>query len=505
MTIRSGTVYLVGAGPGDPGLITVRGLEALRRADVVIHDRLIPLPLLDEARPDAEIIDAGKARARHTLTQDQIDALLVDRARAGHAVVRLKGGDPFVFGRGWEELLACRVAGIPCEVIPGVTSAIAGPAAAEIPVTARGVARSFTVVTAQTGDAAPSLAHLDFTALASLDTVIFLMGVGALPEIVAGLLDAGRDPDTPVAIVERATLPGQRELRAKLATVIAAARDATIASPSVIIVGAVAALTASGASELPLAGRRILVTRPRTASHELSQRLRALGAGVIDCPLISIRHVDPPEPPTAARLATYDWIVFTSRHAARSFHRVLRGARLDARAFSGARIAAVGPTTARELEACALTPDLIPDTFRASHLADAILSASRDPERPPRILFPHGTLARDELVTRLTDAGVVVDTLIVYETLLEPPDARAQAAIARGLDAVLLASPSAAEALAAGDTPLDPATLTICIGPTTGDAARRTGMANILTATDHSDAGLIHTLLVALTPVESPA
>lgn len=240
-----GTVHLVGGGPGDPGLITARGLELLRRADVVVHDRLIGPELLEETRPGAELVDVGKGRGHAALPQEEINRLLVERARSGRTVIRLKGGDPFVFGRGSEELEACRAAGIPCDVVPGVSSAIAGPAAAGIPVTARGVARSFAVVTAhQAGGSAAA----DLAPFAAVDTLVVLMGRSGLPEFTAGLIAAGRDPATPAACIQSATMPDQRVTVATLATIAAAAERDGLEAPIVTVVGAVASMGSDAAA-----------------------------------------------------------------------------------------------------------------------------------------------------------------------------------------------------------------------------------------------------------------
>lgn len=235
-----GTVYLIGAGPGDPDLITVRGLRWLQRADVVLYDRLAGEALLAEARPDAELIDVGKAPGRHRYAQEWINALLIDRAKGGRLVVRLKGGDPFVFGRGFEELTACRDAGVPCIVVPGITSAIAAPSAAGIPVTVRGSARSVAIVTGHVADDMPA-ADLDFAALAAMDTVVVLMGRRNLNTLSASLIAAGRDRNTPAACIERATTPDQRVVRATLGTIADAADRAGLASPLVTVIGDVAA------------------------------------------------------------------------------------------------------------------------------------------------------------------------------------------------------------------------------------------------------------------------
>lgn len=262
MSAVPGCVYLVGAGPGDPGLITVRGLELLHVADVVVHDRLVARELLGEVRAGAEIIDAGKTPGEHRYAQGWINALLVDRAKAGHQVVRLKGGDPFVFGRGFEEFEACHRAGVECVVIPGVSSAIAGPAAVGIPVTQRGKVRTLAVITGQVAPDAPG-PELDYGALAAMDTVVILMGRSNLSDLTASLIDAGRDPATPAACIEQATTPQQRVIRATLATISEAADRALLRAPTVTVIGSVAAHAAGEKlSELLSTG-----TDPLVRSH----------------------------------------------------------------------------------------------------------------------------------------------------------------------------------------------------------------------------------------------
>jgi uroporphyrin-III C-methyltransferase len=250
----TGTVHLVGGGPGDPGLITARGLELLQRADVVVHDRLIGPGLLHEAGVGAELVDVGKGPGHTALSQEEINRLLVERARAGKEVVRLKGGDPFVFGRGSEELAACREAGVPCEVVPGVSSAIAGPAAAGIPVTARGIARSFAVVTAQQ---AGETAEPDVAPLAGVDTLVVLMGRSSLPSFTARLISAGRDPDTPAACIQSATTPAQRVTLATLATIAEAAERDGLEAPIVTVIGEVARLGVEGAVPIGMSGQEV--------------------------------------------------------------------------------------------------------------------------------------------------------------------------------------------------------------------------------------------------------
>lgn len=484
MTVRGGTVYLVGAGPGHPGLITVRGLEVLRRADVVVHDRLVARELLEEARPGAVMIDVGKAPGDAPVAQDRINEILVERARGGAAVVRLKGGDPFVFGRGSEELAWCRTNGVPCEVVPGITSAIAGPGAAGVPVTRRGEARSFCVVTARSEEGDRSLDHLDFGALARVDTLIVMMGVGVIEEFAERLVEAGRDPGTPVAIVERATQPGQREVRGTLAAISGLVRDRQVRAPATIVIGEVAHAPSDHG---PLGGRRIVVTRPTDAAHELIARIRALGGEPVHVPLIRIVACE-----TAGswieRLGEFDWVVVTSRHGARGLVRSLRLARLDARALRRARIAAVGPTTARELDAGGVFADLVPGTHRAVPLVESLLREARPGQR---VLFVRGSLARDVLPAGLAAGGLEVEEAEVYETHLREPTACERHDVDRGFDSVLFASPSAVRGWTEAGLPRR-GVRSVCIGPTTAEEAVACGFDPApVVAEDHSDEGMV--------------
>ncbi len=488
MTVRAGTVYLVGAGPGDPGLMTVRGLELLQRADVVLHDRLVEPALLEAARLSARLIDVGKTAYGAATSQSTINAALVRHALEGSVVVRLKGGDPLIFGRGWEEREACVSAGVPCEIVPGVTSAIAGPTAAGIPVTLRGTASSVLIA------AAPVLSPHTLRGAALADTSVFLMGVRGLRNLAHAMMKAGRDPASPAAIVERATLPGERVVRARLDAIADVAEAAAIASPAVVVGGNTTALAPARSGAL--AGRRIVVTRPRHAALALCDALHALGADVIHAPLIRISLVDASTHPLVGRTPDFDWIVFTSRHGVRGFRRALETNRLDLRRLAGTRIAAIGPITARELEAWGIVPDLCPEPARAEALVDALCAATA---RPRRVLFPCGTLAHDVIPVALQAAGVSVECLPVYQTAPLPLDARARNAIREGVDAILLASPSAATALAQdGVDPGDAAI--VCIGATTADAAAACRLRHIRVAAVHSDRGLVDSTIDAIRP-----
>lgn len=489
MTIRPGTVYLVGAGPGDPGLLTVRGLELLRRADVVIHDRLISPPLLAEVLPGARLVDVGKVPRGAATDQTVINEILIAEARLDNVVVRLKGGDPLIFGRGWEEREACVAAGIPCEIVPGISSALAGPAAADIPVTCRGIAGSVAIV------AAPVADDNRLAAIAHADTCVFLMGMHEIASLTHRLIVAGRDPNSPAAVVERATLPGQRSVRAPLHAIADVASAAGLESPAIIVIGETVSLAQSRPG--PLSGKRIVVTRPTTAAHETTQRLRTLGADVIAAPLIEIALREPDDPSWFSRLASFDWVVFSSRHAVRGFRRALEAEGGDLRRLGAAQIAAVGPITGRELEQWGIRPDLIATPARADALVTQL--TLRRPA-PRRALFPSGTLALETIPLSLSTLDIPTERVRVYETRQLAPDPRVCDAIAQGVDAILLASPSAATALgrcgmSLHDTPI------ICIGPTTAAATAPYGWTDVRVADVHTDNGMID-LLLSIQPEE---
>ena len=415
-------MYLVGAGPGDPGLLTVRGAEALGLADVVVHDRLVHPSLLDLARPDAERIYVGKAPGRAEIEQAGINALLVEHGRAGRAVVRLKGGDPFVFGRGGEEAEALAAAGVPFEVVPGITSAIGAPAYAGIPVTHRGVSTHFTVVTGHE-DPAKESSDVDWEALAKAGgTLVILMGAGRIGDIAARLAAGGRPPETPVAAVRNGTRADQETVRGTLATIA----DAGIRAPAAIVVGEVAGLDLAWFETRPLFGRSVVVTRAREQASELRHRLEGLGAEVIELPAIAIEPLafDVPD------LSAYRWLVFTSANGVVAFFdRGLAPAGLDARAVAGLRLAAIGPGTAAALAERGLRTDLLPERFVAESLLEAFPTAAAGGER---VLLARAEHARDVLPAGLSERGYEVDVLAVYRTVTATPDADALDRVRRG-------------------------------------------------------------------------
>ena len=481
------TVYLVGAGPGDPGLLTVRGDELLRGADVVVFDRLSVASLLDLAPAGAERINVGKHPGHPTVPQEQINELLVEHGRAGRSVVRLKGGDPFVFARGGEEALALMAAGIPFEVVPGITSAIGVPAYAGIPVTMRHSSELFTVVT---GHEDPDKGgELDWEAVARLGgTIIVLMGVGRLPKIVGRLRSGGLADDTPVAIVRWGTRPEQATLRATLGTVLDHLDD--IRSPSTIVIGRVAALNLDWFESRPLAGIEVVVTRTRDQASQLSAALRAQGANPVEVPVIEV--ADPADGGAALRAAaaaasSYDWIVLTSANAARRFVACLR----DARDLGAARVAAVGPGTAEALAAHHLVADLVPDRSVAEGLLEALLASDG---RPARALLPRAAVAREVLPDGLRAVGWEVDVVDAYRTVPVVPTDEQRAAVARA-DAITFTSSSTVANFveAFGADALPP--LVACIGPVTAATARDLGLEPAVEASEHTIDGLVAALV----------
>lgn len=493
MNRRVGIVYLVGAGPGDPGLITVRGRELLRCADVVVYDRLSSPELLAFARRDAELVDVGKARGKQQATQMEINEVLVSGARRGQTVVRLKGGDPFVFGRGFEEWQACRAAGVPCVVVPGVSSAIAGPGAVGIPVTARGFSKSFAVITAE-GAGGINPEH-DFEALSKIDTLIILMGRAALPSVVQSLIDAGRSPETSTACIEQATTASQKSVFATLITLVAAVEREGLQAPMVTVIGNVAGLAQEELSNerLPLLSKRVLITRARSSSRELERTLTARGARVISCPLIRIDYAKRESNENViAKLGKYDWIVFTSQHAVRGFFKRLRTCGGDARALAECRLAVIGKATARALSRYELKADFQPATAGA----DALVSELKriDPEiGSRRILFPCGDIARKTVPNELRECGASVDELIVYSTAAIVPSPAVRNLIADGLDAMIFCSSSAVRQFVALRLPHSEA-IVACIGPTTAAAARELGLEVGVVADTASAEGLVDSL-----------
>ena len=478
------TVWLIGAGPGDPGLLTVRGAQALARADVVVHDRLAEVSLLDLAPAAAERVDVGKSPGG-PVDQADINELLIDRGRAGLQVVRLKGGDPFVFGRGGEEAEALLAAGIAFEVVPGVTSAVAVPAYAGIPVTHRGLSTSFTVVTGHSRHGPDDPVHWESLAQAG-GTVIVLMGVAHREEITRRLIGGGLAPTTPVAAVRWGTRPDQRTVRTTLVDLA----QVELEPPVTLVIGDVAALDLAWFETRPLLGRRVVVTRARAQASALVSALREAGAEVVHLPTIEI--VDPVDggrslAEAAACVGGYDWVTFTSANAVERLFAHLG----DARALGGTQVAAVGEATAAALAVRGIVADIVPDRAVAEALVDAFPPASRCPAR--RVLVPQAAAARPTLSTGLEAKGWLVDVVEAYRTapVVQAPQSLAAAAEA---DAVAFTSASTVDHFvdAAGAAAVPP--VVACIGPVTAEAARRRGLSVSIVAAEASVDSLVEAL-----------
>jgi uroporphyrinogen III methyltransferase/synthase len=484
------TVHLVGAGPGDPGLITVRGAELLASAEVVIHDRLTAAELLDLVPAGAEVIHVGKDPAGRSVPQEHINDLLVEHGRSGREVVRLKGGDPFVFARGAEEAAALAAAGVPYEVVPGITSALAAPATAGIPVTMRYSSTSVTVVTGHE-DPTKGPSQVDWEAIAAVGgTIVVLMGVGRWASIAERLLAGGLAPDTPAAAVRWGTTPVQSTVRATLATL----GRHRLAAPSVIVVGDVAAQHLDWFESRPLFGRSVVVTRARAQAGELASRLARLGADVVAAPTIEV--TDPLDGGSSldaaiTRLGSYDWVVLTSANGVVRFCSRLR----DGRDLAGVRIAAIGPGTAAALARHHLVADLVPDRFVAESLLEAFPAPPQD--RAGRVLLARAEVAREVLPEGLAAMGWEVDVASAYRTVPAVVDEAARDRVARA-DAVCFTSASTVENFVAAFGAEAAPSVVAAIGPVTAAAARRGGLAVDVEADPHTLDGLVGALAAHL-------
>jgi uroporphyrinogen III methyltransferase / synthase len=510
MGARSGVVYLVGAGPGDPGLMTARSLELIGSADSVFYDRLIPPGALRGAREGAELVYVGKQPGVPSVPQDEIGARLIEAAEAGRSVVRLKGGDPYVFGRGGEEGEALREAGVEFEVVPGVTAGVAATAYAGIPVTHRDDASAVAFVA---GHEDPEKAEtaLNWDALARFPgTLVFYMGVKRLPENAAALIAAGRDPEQPAAAIERGTMAGQRTVAATLGTIADAVEREGVGAPALIVVGAVARRRDRLAwlERRPLFGRRVVVTRARAQANGLAGTLRDLGAEVVELPTIRIEpRIEGEEVRRAvAAIADYALVCLTSPNGAHLLFDALAigspasasvpgseaPARLDARALAGATVAAIGPGTARALAEHGIAADIVPERFVAEALVEVLAGVE---VKGRRVLVARAAEARDVLPDALRERGAEVDVLALYETIREEPDAEAIEA-AQSADYVTFTSSSTVTNLteALGDSFPGDARI-VSIGPVTSDTARAAGLTVDVEAERHDVGGLIAALL----------
>ncbi len=482
--MNSGIVYLVGAGPGDPSLITLRGMECLRGAEVVVYDYLANEQLLNHAPESAERIYAGKIGGRHNQGQDEINNLLVAKGKAGKVVVRLKGGDPFVFGRGGEECEALRDAGIPFEVVPGVTAAVGASAYSGIPLTHRDITASVAFVTGQEGKDKHE-SHIDWDRLSlGGGTVVFYMGITTLRRNMQRMLEHGRSPDTPVALVRWATTPCQQVLVGTLADIADRAEASGFKPPAVTIVGEVVALREKlqWFDARTLCGRKIIVTRAAEQAGELSAKLIVRGASVLECP--TIRLVEPESwqlLDLAIRdLQSYDWLVLTSCNAVRYFFQRLDTLGLDTRALAGCKICAVGPKTAHEIRSFGIKADLVPSDYKAEGVVDEF---SRLDMHGRRVLFPRADKARDIIPRELKRMGAHVDSPVAYRNIFPerlPPETLF-ALEKRSVDCIIFTSSSTVQNLAAmlgEELMLDmlKGVVVASIGPITSKSCRDLGL-----------------------------
>lgn len=498
-------VYLVGAGPGDPGLITVKGFELLGRADVVVYDFLANEKLLNERREGAEALCVGKRAGQHSMAQEEINDLLVELWRQGKMVVRLKGGDPFVFGRGGEEALALADAKIPFEVVPGVTSGLAGLAYAGIPPTHRGLAVTATLATGHE-DPSKTTSDLDLEALAKCGgTIVIYMGVRNLPIIVNGLMEGGLPPDTPAALVYKATFPEQKVVTSTVEKIEADALAAGIRPPALLVVGRVVDLRKQldWFERLPLFGKRIVITRPREQSEKQRAELEALGAQVIEHPAINILPPASFEKLDEAieRLDRFDVIVFTSRNGVQFFFDRLFGKGLDMRSLAPCRIGVIGPGTGEWLEAFGIKPDVMPPRYTSSALVPALVEQFGD-VKGMKVLLPRADIAPDLLLKDLEAAGMVPEPIVAYRTVPagEETDRLKKLIDEHAIDAVTFASSSSAtsfiESLGATFLKSSKGNMRfVSIGPVTTKTLDHLGFPPDIEAEEHTIQGLGEALL----------
>ncbi len=500
--MKQGMVYLVGAGPGDYKLISVKGLECIQKADTLVYDRLADDRLLSYAKKDVELIYVGKASSNHTMRQEDINQVLVDKAKEGKCVVRLKGGDPFVFGRGGEEALTLLEQGVSFEIVPGITSAISVPAYAGIPVTHRGIATSFAVITGHEDPTKPE-STIRWEHLAQgVDTLVFLMGVENLPHITSKLMEHGRKADTPAAVIRWGTKPEQRVL---VTTVGSAAEDVAkqgITPPAIFIVGNVVTLREQLAwfDKRPLFGKKVLVTRAREQASMLTSQLEELGAQCVEAPAIQIVPPSSYEMLEQATegLAQYQWLIFTSVNGVEHFFRYLYEKGLDARALGHAKVAAIGVQTANRLQEFGIRADIVPVEFRA----EGIVEALQDLIKPGMsVLIPRALVARDILPEKLKEMGAKVDVVPVYETVTGETDGQklADMLAAGELDLVTFTSSSTVTNLLTLLGERGPALLKkakiACIGPITADTCLEHGIEPDAMATEYTIKGMVETIL----------
>ncbi|TCS81993.1 uroporphyrinogen-III C-methyltransferase [Pectinatus cerevisiiphilus] len=494
----AGIVYLIGAGPGDAGLLTIKGAACIKKADVIVYDYLADKKLLAYAADKAELIYVGKQADKHTMRQEEINQLLVDKAKMGKTVARLKGGDPFVFGRGGEEALALRQNGLQFEIVPGVTSAISAAAYAGIPVTHRKIAASFAVVTGHE-DPTRQESGINWQNLAvGIDTLVFLMGVGNLPYITKQLIANGREPKTPAALVRWGTKPQQEVLVTTVENAAADVKKYGLKPPAVFVVGNVVKLRDSlrWFDNKELFGRQILITRARNQASKLTAGLEQLGASCIEAPVISIEKPDDAFAGldnAIENIGAYEWIIFTSANGVSKFFERLANKKLDTRALGNMRIAAIGSSTAKVLCRYGVRADLVPHEFCAEGI---LAEMGTQVKRETKILLPRAKEARSVLPDELKKAGAQVDIVQCYKTVTADFDYEAVAAkLAAGeINIVTFTSSSTVTnllKLLGNKKELLAGTVVACIGPITAETCRKNGINPTIIAKKYTIVGLI--------------
>ncbi len=507
-TKEVGKVYLVGAGPGDPGLITVKGLESLRTADAVVYDRLASPKLLAQARSDAELYDAGKGRGNHRMTQTEINDLLVELGLNGKSVCRLKGGDPFVFGRGGEEALELSAAGVPWEVVPGISSTIAAPAYAGIPVTQRGMSTSLTIVTGSEDPNKPD-STINWEALSGLSgTLVFVMGWKGMHDIVEALTSRGVPNDRPAALVQWGTTAQQRVVTGPIDEIVTRGVEAGIGAPVALVIGEVAGLREAMAwfDTRPLFGKRVLVTRARSQASKLVKQLEALGAEVFEYPTIEIVPVHDPGPldQSLRNIEKYDWMMFTSSNAVRGVAARMKALGIDSRSLSQLKFGVNGPSTARALGEIGFNADAIPDQYLASAMIELLREKGI---RPKNVLFPRSEIGRETLANGLREMGANVDEITSYST--ETPNDTgelATEAYEQGIDFTTFTSSSTIRNLVkllGGSPELINTSKTVMIGPITAETAEELKVNIDIQAEEQSIAGIVDAILSHVSGADS--
>lgn len=499
----SGIVWIVGAGPGDVGLLTMRALECIRHADCIVYDRLVNKAILRYARRDAELIFVGKECSMHSLPQEKINQLLIERARQGLKVCRLKGGDPFIFGRGGEEAEALSDAGIPFEIVPGVSSFYAVPAYAGIPLTDRRFASSVAIVTGHEVEGKEAVRWEQVAT--AVDTIVVLMGIENLGNITLRLMRGGLKPLTPAMLIERGTLPSQKVVIGTLGSISEDAQRYGIRSPAVLVVGKVVELYGKlrWYERKPLFGMRILVLRDEEGSYDMARMLEEYGGDVICLPVLKIELLDnSPQMRSAVEALShgeYDWVLFTSVNGVRALFSAIQLVGKDVRVFGSTKVCAIGDSTARELHLHGIMPDAIPHQFTTDAMAELLIGIGID---GARILLPRAADAPKTLSEALSDAGAIVHEVAAY--LVRPNDSLSMSEIGGALsmpvDIACFTSPSSVKALfeLAGSELVFSAlreSLIACIGPVTARCAAQHGLSVKVIASTHTIQGLIEALL----------